>query len=166
MPQVVATQWVPVAPEVAFAVSQTTGETRLRWDRFIRSQHLIGSTHPGKDVETATRSRLGPRMTSRYVSYRPPRTVGMTMVRGPWFFATFGGGWRFQPESRGGVDGTLATWKYTFTTRPSWLRRVADPIGVWLLGREIRSRIVGWGRGCEDPVVLDALDLGGAGERT
>lgn len=158
MPQVVATRWVPVTPDVAFAVSQTTGEVRLRWDRFIRSQHLIDADRPGKDVCTATHSRLGPRMVSRYVSYQPPRNVGMTMERGPWFFRTFGGGWRFAPETRNGVDGTLATWKYTFAIRPSWLSVVADPIGRWLLGREIRSRIAGWAQGCEDPVVRRAVE--------
>ena len=161
MPQVVAQQWVPVPPEVAFAVSQTTGEVRLRWDRFIRSQRLIDATSPGKGVRTATHSRLGPRMVSRYVSYQPPRSVGMTMVTGPWFFATFGGGWRFVPQTRDGVEGTMATWKYTYTIRPSWLRSVAEPIGQWLLGREIRSRIVGWAQGCADPVVLAAIDPSG-----
>lgn len=158
MPQVVATQWVPVPPDVAFAVSQTTGETRLRWDRFIRSQRLLDADTPGKGVQTLTHSRLGPRMVSRYVSYAPPSNVGMTMVRGPWFFQTFGGGWRFRPETRDGVEGTLATWKYTYAIRPSWLRPIAEPIGQWLLGREIRSRIAGWARGCEDPEVRRVVD--------
>lgn len=33
MPQVQATAWVPLVPEEAFAVSQTTGELRLSWIR-------------------------------------------------------------------------------------------------------------------------------------
>ncbi len=140
-------------PDLAFAVSQTTGELRLRWDPFIRHQHLIEASAPAKGVRTMTRARVGPTMISEYVSYRPPTSVGMTMVKGPWFFASFGGGWRFTPDGQG----TLAVWKYTYSIRPSWLRFVAEPIGQWLLGREIRARIAAFARACEDPEILAAL---------
>jgi hypothetical protein len=158
MPQVTSETWVPVTPETAFAVSQTTGETRLLWDPFIRHQHLIDAQRPAKGVRTLTRARIGPRMVSQYVSYRPPTSVGMTMVSGPWFFGSFGGGWRFAPETRNGVDGTRAVWKYTYTVRPTWLRFVAEPIGQKLLGREIAARIQAFARACEDPRVL--ADIG------
>jgi hypothetical protein len=152
VPQVVAQVWVPVRPEAAFAVSQTTGAARLAWDPFIREQHLIDADRPGKDVRTFTRSRVGPvggfAMVSRYVSYRPPTSVGMTMERGPWFFARFGGGWRFDPETRDGVAGTTATWKYTYSIRPRLLRPLAEPIGQRLLGREIRARIEAFRLAC------------------
>ena len=89
MPQVSSQVRVPVSPEAAFAVSQTHGELRLRWDPFIRSQRFLdGATAPGVGVRTLTHARVGPRMISRYVSYRPPSNVGMTMVSGPWFFAS------------------------------------------------------------------------------
>src|ERR1700754_3639433 len=157
MPQVTAEAWVPVPPATAFAVSQTTGEVRLRWDPFIRHQHLIDADRPGKDVRTLTKARVGPTMISRYVSYRPPTSVGMTMEKGPWFFASFGGGWRFSPETRDGVDGTRAVWKYTWTTKPAWLRPVADLVGRWLLGREIHARIAAYAEACVDPEVLRAV---------
>lgn len=155
VPQVSAEVWVPLTVEKAFPVSQTTGPVRLRWDPFIRSQHLMdGATAPGKGVRTLTRSRLGPRMVSEYASYRPPTSVGMTMVSGPWFFQTFGGGWRFTPEG----SGCRAVWKYTYTVRPTWLRPIAEPIGQWLLGREIRRRIRGFAAACVDPIVLAAAE--------
>ena len=156
MPQVKADAWVPVPPTTAFAVSQTTGELRLRWDPFIRHQHLIGAERPAKGVRTLTKARVGPTMVSEYVSYRPPTSVGMTMVKGPWFFDSFGGGWRFVPEERDGVDGTLAVWKYTYAVKPARLRVVAEPIGQWLLGREIRARIAAFARACQDPEVVSA----------
>jgi len=112
---------------------------------------------PAKGVRTVTRARLGPRMVSQYASYRPPTSVGMTMGSGPWFFASFGGGWRSSAEQRGAVAGTRAVWKYTYAVRPGWLAPVAEPIGQWLLGREIRARIAAWARACEDPVVLETL---------
>ncbi|WP_235735266.1 SRPBCC family protein [Nocardioides alcanivorans] len=155
MPQVTARVVVPLDPATAFAVSQTTGEVRLTWDPFIREQHFLhGATTPGKGVQTLTKARIGPTMISRYASYRPPTSVGMTMVKGPWFFASFGGGWRFKPTDDGATE---AVWKYTYAIRPSWLRFVAEPIGQWLLGREIRARIDAFARACQDPDVLAAV---------
>ena len=109
-----------------------------------------------------TRTRLGLGMVSEYASYRPPTSVGMTMLQGPWFFERFGAGWRFAPEDRDGVPGTAASWKYTYTVRPAWLRPVAEPIGQWLLGREIRARIAAFSAACDDDVVLASAraDLG------
>ncbi|NYG59457.1 ribosome-associated toxin RatA of RatAB toxin-antitoxin module [Nocardioides daedukensis] len=154
MPQITATVVVPVDPATAFALSQTTGELRLKWDPFIRKQHFLdGATAPGKGVRTLTKARVGPTMISQYAAWRPPNSVGMTMVKGPWFFASFGGGWRFKEAADGSTE---ATWKYTYSIRPSWLRFIAEPIGQWLLGREIRARIAAWARACEDPVVLAA----------
>jgi len=154
MPQIKHEVYVPVPPDVAFAVSQTTGEVRLRWDPFVKVQHLLdGAERPGKGVRTFTKSREGLRMVSKYVSYNPPTNVGMTMLKGPWFLQTFGGGWRFTPEG----DGTRAVWKYTFTVKPAWLRRIADPIGVRMLGRDIEQRITAFAKACSDPQVLAAV---------
>ncbi|UAK37282.1 SRPBCC family protein [Gordonia bronchialis] len=155
MPLVESSVVVPVSPEVAFAVSQTTGDIRLRWDPFIAKQHFLdGATEPGRGVRTFTRHRMGFTMVSEYVSYRPPTTVGMKMVRGPWFFAKLGGGWRFADHGDGQ---TLATWRYNFGCRPSWLAPVAERIGAWWLGRDIDERIAGFAKGCADPVVLAAV---------
>lgn len=170
MPKVEATVTVPVPVEVAFAVSQTQGEVRYRWDPFVRSQVLLdGAERPGKGVRTRTVSRHRLSMVSEYASFRPPTQVGMKMVEGPWFFRSFGGGWSFAPApDREGSDAgaTVATWRYTFSIRPSWLAPLADRIGGWLLGRDIRRRIAGYARGCEDPVVVAAAraTLDGADE--
>ncbi len=155
MPQVSAKVVVPVDAATAFAVSQTTGSVRRRWDPFIREQHFQGgATAAAKDVRTFTRQRFGLAMVSRYVSYAPPRHVGMVMEKGPWFLAAFGGGWRFTATE----EGTLATWKYTFTCRPAWLAPLAERIGAGVLGAEIRRRIAGFAEGCADPEVLAALE--------
>ena len=145
---------VPVSAEVAFAVSQTTGEVRLRWDPFIRRQQLLdGALVPAKGVRTFTVQRFGLRMVSEYVSYNPPSNVGMKMTKGSWFFERLAGGWRFTP-----VDGdpgrTLAVWRYSFTCTPAWLAPLAERIGAVVLQRDIDRRIRGFARGCEDPVVL------------
>lgn len=155
MPVVSARVIVPVDPATAFAVSQTTGAIRRRWDPFISEQHFLdGADAAAKGVRTFTRQRLGLSMVSRYVSYAPPTNVGMVMERGPWFFEKLGGGWRFTPAPSG--DGTLAVWKYNFSCRPGWLAPLAERIGEKVLGFEIRRRIAGFARGCADPQVLAA----------
>ncbi len=150
---------VPVPPEVAFAVSQTTGATRLRWDPFIRRQWFLdGATVPAKGVRTVTVHRLGFRMVSEYVSFQPPTNVGFRMITGSWFFERMGGGWRFQPHALDdGTPGTLATWRYNFACRPKWLAPIAEWIGGVILQRDIDRRITGFARGCSDPVVLAAV---------
>ena len=92
---------------------------------------------------------------ARVVSFRAPTQVGMKMVEGPWFFAGFAGGWTFTPASEGG---TAVTWRYTFTVRPAWLSPVADRIGLLVLGRDIRRRLAGYAKGCEDPTVVASAE--------
>ena len=178
MPQVSAEIWVPVSPETAFAVSQTTGATRKRWDTFISEQHFLdGAVAPGKGVRTYTKARTGPSMVSEYVSHRPPTSVGMTMVEGPWFFARFGGGWRFMPadhaadqaaddtadqaaddaDDDGAGAGTRTVWKYTYSIRPAWLRRPGEWLGQIILGREIRARLEAFAAACRDEEILRGL---------
>jgi hypothetical protein len=151
MPQVRAERSIALDLPTVFAFSQSVGEFRRSWDPFISNQAwLDGATSAGKGVRTRTVSRLGLVMISKYVSYMPPRSVGMTMVSGPWFFRSFGGGWRFTADDAG----TRAVWKYTFTCRPAVIRPVAERMGRWLLSREIERRIEAFARACEDPELV------------
>jgi len=155
MPRVESTIEVAVPVDVAFALSQTYGALRYRWDPFVREQHLLdGATAAAKGVRTSTTSRHRLKMVSEYVSVRPPTQVGMKMVDGPWFFEQMSGGWSFSAID---IDRCRATWRYTFTVRPPWIRFVADPLGRWLLGRDIRNRLAAFGRACEDPSILADL---------
>lgn len=157
VPVVESTVTVPVEPAVAFAVSQTTGAARLRWDPFISRQHFLdGAELPAKGVRTFTRHRSGMTMVSEYVSYAPPSNVGMRMVTGPWFFATLAGGWRFNRAADGDTVATVASWKYSFRCRPAWLAPLAERVGTWVLQRDLDRRIAGFARGCTDPQVLAA----------
>ena len=72
MPQVSADVHVPIPPDLAFAVSQTTGAVRRRWDPFIREQRFLdGAREPGVGVRTFTRTSflgpLSPSMVGEYV---------------------------------------------------------------------------------------------------
>jgi hypothetical protein len=157
MPVVESTVIVPVDVATAFAVSQTTGEMRLRWDPFIRHQRLLdGATIPAKGVRTLTVHRLGFRMVSEYVSYNAPSNVGMKMLEGSWFFERLGGGWRFSPAD-GNPAQTLAVWRYNFACKPKWLAPIAEFIGGRVLQRDIDRRIAGFARGCSDAVVVASV---------
>jgi hypothetical protein len=137
---------------VAFAVSQSQGELRYRWDPFVREQRLLdGATHPAKGVRTFTRSRHGLGMVSEYLAFNAPRQVGMRMVSGPWFFRSFSGGWGFSARADGGTD---ATWRYTFSIRPPVLAPVADRLGRRLLQRDIERRLAGFARACSDAALV------------
>jgi hypothetical protein len=125
VPRIEATAPVPVPPAVAFAISQSQGELRYRWDPFVREQRLLdGAERPARGVRTFTRSRHGLTMVSEYLAFNPPRQVGMRMVSGPWFFRSFSGGWGFAPRPDGTTD---ATWRYSFKVRPGWLRAGGRP---------------------------------------
>lgn len=155
MPRIESTQVLPVSVDEAFALSQSQGDVRYAWDPFVREQRLMhGATHPAKGVQTLTKSRHGLRMISEYTSVRPPTQVGMKMVSGPPFFSAFGGGWTFRPIETADGSATEATWRYTFTIRPKWLAPIADPIGRWLLSRDIDQRLRHFAEGCADPELV------------
>ena len=157
MPVVESRCVVPVDAATAFAISQTTGDIRMRWDPFIRRQHFVGGALvPAKGVRTFTVQRLGFRMESEYVSYNPPSNVGMKMTTGSWFFERLAGGWRFTPVA-GAENTTLAVWRYNFTCKPRWLAPLAERIGAIILQHDITRRLEGFARGCTDPQVLAAV---------
>ena len=64
---------------------------------FVREQRLLDGATAAAKACTWTRSRHRLTMVSEYVTFRPPGHVGMKMVRGPWFFKSFSGGWNFTP---------------------------------------------------------------------
>jgi hypothetical protein len=162
VPRIEVTAAVPVPPAVAFAVSQSQGELRYRWDPFVREQRLLdGATQPAKGVRTFTRSKHGFAMVSEYLAVNPPRQVGMRMVSGPWFFRTFSGGWSFTVRDDGGTD---ATWRYSFTIRPAWLAPIADRIGRVVLRRDIDRRLAGFAAACADALLVADILAAQGGE--
>lgn len=155
MPRVESSVIIAAPIDQVFALSQSQGELRYRWDPFVRSQELLhGAVEPAKGVQTSTRSRHGLHMVSEYQSFRAPTQVGMKMIEGPWFFETFAGGWNFRPIDD---DHTEATWRYVFTCRPTWLQPVAHRIGTWFLGRDIDRRLASFAAAFDDPEVRAAL---------
>lgn len=155
MPRVESSIIIDAPIDQVFALSQSQGELRYRWDPFVRHQELMhGATTPAKGVQTLTKSRHGLEMISEYQSIRPPTQVGMKMVKGPWFFENFAGGWNFKALDD---DRTEATWRYVFSCRPAWLQPIAHRIGTWYLGRDIDRRLASFAAAFADPEVRAAL---------
>ena len=63
-------------------------------------------------------ARTGFVMETRYVSFQPPRACAVEMTRGPWFFRSFAGSWRFEPVEPGL---TRVSFVYNLVARPSAL---------------------------------------------
>jgi predicted ATPase len=80
MPVVESRCVVPVDAETAFAISQTTGEIRLRWDPFIRRQHFLGGALvPAKGVRTLTVQRHNFTCTPRWLAPLAERIGAMLL---------------------------------------------------------------------------------------
>jgi ribosome-associated toxin RatA of RatAB toxin-antitoxin module len=151
MPIVEHTAEVDGAIEDVFDLSQSYA-LRLRWDPFVKGQRLLdGADRAGRDVRTETLSRHRLRMVTRYLTFRRPTLVGMKMEEGPWFFRTFSGSWRFEPLA---PDRTAVAFRYNFACRPRALAPVAERIGRWYLGRDIRRRLAAFKAACDEGTLL------------
>jgi ribosome-associated toxin RatA of RatAB toxin-antitoxin module len=152
VPRIEAKCSVPVSADLAFALSQTYGELRYRWDPFVHHQELLNGAHrAGAGVQTLTRSKHKLTMITEYQSFRPPSHVGMKMVSGPWFFQTFSGGWNFLATTD---NETAVTWRYNFVVKPAFLRPIADRIGTYVLQRDINRRLAAFANACRDQSIL------------
>lgn len=159
MPFVEVSHVVDVPASIAFAIAHTQGEMRFRWDRTVTEQRLMnGALTPDVGVRCFTRSRLGGSKVSEYTSFRPPTQSGMALVKGPWYFREFGGGWIFTPTPSGRTE---AIARYNFTTRPRLLRPFLNRMAMVALRRELRRRVSGFVDACRDADIVAAVQRPG-----
>jgi len=115
---------------------------RLDWDPFLRDARLLdGATAAGLGVRSLCTARggfAGLAMETVYVSFDRPKVAAVKMTRGPIVLETFAASLR-QEEVEPGV--TRVTYAFNFSTRPRWLRPLADPIAAALFAREVRGRL-------------------------
>src|SRR3954451_9637980 len=126
---------VAAEPTVLFDLTQDY-KNRLDWDPFLKEAKLLdGAERPGVGVRAwcVARNRLG--METRYVSFNPPGACAVEMTRGPWFFRSFSGSWRFD---RIGTSRTRVTFTYSLVGRPGFLTGLLRLI----FARETRRRLV------------------------
>ena len=77
-------------------------------------------------------------METVYVSFDRPNVAAVKMTRGPVVLETFAASLRQE-----GIDNglTRVTYRFHFSTRPRWLRPIADLIAAALFRREVRGRL-------------------------
>lgn len=137
-----------------FALSQDYS-LRREWDPFVRDMRFLdGAEEAAAGVRVRVRAWTGLTMEVRFVSFRPPTLVAMTMVRGPYVFRKFSGAWRFRPEPGGATE---VTFRYAFSTRWRALRPLIDPVIARVFRRDVRARLRGLKHGAERAGLLDRL---------
>jgi polyketide cyclase/dehydrase/lipid transport protein len=115
---------------------------RLAWDPFLKEACLLeGAKAAGLGVKTRCTARngyAGLAMETVYLSFDRPRVAAVKMTRGPAVLESFAASLRQEDI---GVGLTRVTYRFNFSTRPRWLRAIADPIASILFQREMRQRL-------------------------
>jgi len=77
-------------------------------------------------------------METIYVSFDRPTVAAVKMTRGPVVLETFAASIRQEDV---GLGLTRVTYRFNFSTRPRWLRALADPVASVLFLREVQQRL-------------------------
>ncbi|MCB9702928.1 MAG: SRPBCC family protein [Myxococcales bacterium] len=145
------------APRAALFELAQDYALRLRWDPFLRALRFEGdAAEAAPGVRVWVRAWNGLTMSVEYTRVAPPDTVAMKMIAGPPIFRRFAGSWRFVDE-RDVPGATRVIFRYAFTTRPSLLARLVDPVIAAILRRDVRLRLAGLRRGAEELGLLAEL---------
>src|SRR5262249_21495740 len=124
----------PPGPKAPFGLTPDSSRP-LGWDPFWKEARLLdGADAAGPDVRAWCVARNGLGMETRYVSFNPPGACAVEMTRGPWFFRSFSGSWRFE---RTGPHRTMVTFTYSLVGRPGLLSGLLRHI----FARETRRRL-------------------------
>jgi hypothetical protein len=115
---------------------------RLEWDPFLKDARLLeGAQTAGLGVKARCTARggfAGLAMETVYVSFDRPRVAAVKMTKGPAVLETFAASLS-QQDIGPGV--TRVSYRFNFSTRPRWLRAIADPIAAVFFRREVRQRL-------------------------
>jgi len=132
---------IRASPEAVFDLIHDYAR-RLEWDPFLKEALLLdGAQAAGLGVKSRCTARtgfLGLAMETVYVSFDRPKVAAVKMTSGPAVLETFAASLR---QEAAGVGLTRVTYRFSFSTRPRWLRAIAGPIASALLQREVRSRL-------------------------
>lgn len=100
-------------------------DQRVRWDTFVPNAVLLDATVPGPGVTVRCTDKLGLRMDTRYVAFRPPYLATVRMVQGPWPFRQLAGSWRIVEQT---PDHCTLLVTYNLKTRPGAIRPIVEPL--------------------------------------
>jgi hypothetical protein len=132
---------IRASPEAVFDLIHDYAR-RLEWDPFLKEACLLeGAEAAGLGVTarcTARNGFFGLAMETVYISFDRPKVAAVRMTKGPAVLETFAASLR-QEGLGSGV--TRVTYRFNFSTRPHWLRAIAEPIAAALFRSEVRGRL-------------------------
>jgi ribosome-associated toxin RatA of RatAB toxin-antitoxin module len=125
---------VAAEPGVLFDLTQDYSR-RLDWYPFLKEATLVGGAEcPGVGVRAWCVTRNGLGMETVYVSFNSPGACAVEMTRGPWFFRSFSGSWRFESV---GPGRTKVTFTYSLIGRP----KILSALLRLVFARDTRRRL-------------------------
>jgi len=140
MPRGTASLEINASCEVVFDVLHDY-DKRLLWDTLLDQAHLIGTATADKGVRSLCvgnwRSGFMP-METEYISFQRGQVAAVRLTNRPLLFQRFAASIRHTALPNGG---SRITYTYSFTSRPSSLSRILDPIIARRLQRETRQRL-------------------------
>jgi ribosome-associated toxin RatA of RatAB toxin-antitoxin module len=125
---------VAAEPGLLFDLTQDYAR-RLDWDPFLKEARLLGGAEePSVGVRAWCVARNGLGMETEYISFHPPEVCAVEMTKGPWFFRSFAGSWRFEGM---GPGRTMVRFTYSLDGRPALISGLLRLVFV----RETRRRL-------------------------
>lgn len=111
---------------------------RTLWDPLTNEAFLVNADTAADGELVRCTAKNGMSMDTVYVSYKPNKVAAVKLIKGPYIFDKFAGGWRFDELS---PNKTLVKFSYTITTKPKWLSWLLTPLVVAGFRHETRKRI-------------------------
>jgi len=140
MPSATVSQHMPCSSREVFAVLHDYSR-RLEWDTLLCEAHLTGG-HT-ESAKGATSLCVGKPLfgmigiETRYVTFSPGSIAAVEMINRPPFFERFAASIRHSDIE----GGSVATYRFQFTSRPHTLRWILDPIMSMVLRKETQRRL-------------------------
>ena len=111
---------------------------RPEWDPLTTEAYLVNAKTAAEGELVRCTARNGLSMDTVYVSYQPYKVAAVKLVKGPYIFDKFAGGWRFD-EVEPGL--THVRFSYNVSTKPKWFSWLLTPLVVAAFRHETRKRI-------------------------
>lgn len=117
-------------------------DRRLEWDTLLQQASLSDGWAEAElhatSVCTGRWYLGGIALKTEYISFAPPSVAAVRMLNRPAFFETFAATIRHRDLGDGS---STIEYKYNFTSRPAWLRRLLDPAIAAIFRWETRKRL-------------------------
>ncbi len=111
---------------------------RADWDPLTTEAFLVNATEAAAGELVRCTASNGLSMDTAYVSYKPPKVAAVKLVKGPYIFDKFVGGWNFQEVA---PHRTRVVFSYYITTKPRALSWLMTPVVGFFFKRETKKRI-------------------------